>query len=165
MVGVVPPLKPAAKLTESKKIAVFATESTVRSSYLDNLIKNFCKGVSVTKVSANLLVNMAETKFYENTFDFQALCDFLLSSELSGYEDLIALGCTHFHFLKKELIEAWRKVFGTSVQILDCSQAVFQQSLRLIGELPSGKCTFSAKLKMYSYQNSVKRERLKVLLR
>ena len=62
IVGVVPAIKPAAKLTKSKVIGLLATPGTIARSYTQSLIDDFAQDCTVVKVGSSKLVGMAEQK-------------------------------------------------------------------------------------------------------
>ncbi|MEO0369504.1 MAG: glutamate racemase, partial [Pseudomonadota bacterium] len=61
-VGVVPAIKPAAKHSKTKHLAVLATPATVARDYTQNLIDQYAEGCQVTLVASSRLVSIAEQK-------------------------------------------------------------------------------------------------------
>lgn len=60
VVGVVPAIKPAAKLSKKKIIALLATPGTVNRAYTDFLINEFAYDCKVLKIGSEKLVRLAE---------------------------------------------------------------------------------------------------------
>ena len=62
VVGVVPPIKPAAALTRTGVIGLLATPATVRRAYTDDLIAQFAADKRVVRFGSAALVEAAERK-------------------------------------------------------------------------------------------------------
>src|SRR5262245_55644790 len=69
IVGVVPPIKPAAALTRSGVIGLLATPATVARSYTDDLIARFGADARVIRYGSKRLVEAAERKLAGLTID------------------------------------------------------------------------------------------------
>lgn len=103
VVGVVPAIKPAASISKSKEIIVLATERTIASPYLNELIQQYASNCQITRLGANALVEFAESKLSGNSVDTAELRKLLPSAIFSSPADTIVLACTHFPLLKQEL--------------------------------------------------------------
>lgn len=103
VIGVVPAIKPAAKLSTSKTIGLLATPGTVRREYTNNLIQEFATHCQVIRVGSNELVHLAERKLRGNPINPADLAPIV--SEFQSYKELdtMVLACTHFPLLKDEL--------------------------------------------------------------
>jgi glutamate racemase len=108
IVGVVPAIKPAAKLSQTKVIGLLATQGTVRRKYTDDLIYQFARECTVIKIGASHLVEEAEKKLRSRAVDKDLILrelNQLFSSPKGDRVDVVVLGCTHFPLLKAELQE------------------------------------------------------------
>lgn len=108
-VGVVPPIKPAAALTQTGVIGLLATPATVTRAYTDDLIAQFAAGKKVVRYGAAALVEAAEQKLRGAAPDAAALSEAIagLFDVPGGDEiDVVALACTHFPLLTQELAAA-----------------------------------------------------------
>lgn len=105
IVGVVPAIKPAAMLTQSKVIGLLATPGTVSRQYTDGLIEDFARNHSVIRLGSNKLVELAEDKLSGKPIDITALNAELLPLQQGVIQglDTVVLACTHFPLLKPEL--------------------------------------------------------------
>jgi glutamate racemase len=106
VVGVVPPIKPAASHSRSGVIGLLATEATIGRSYTDDLIRSFAGAATVIRVAATPLVACAEAKLAGLQPDRTAIEDAtsaLFESPEGDQLDVIALACTHFPLLRGEL--------------------------------------------------------------
>ena len=106
----------AVKATRSGRIAVLATEGTVRSQIYGDIIRDMNRDADVQMLACNLLVGLAEEGWSEGT-EAEAIVSRYLSMLKPGYDTLV-LGCTHFPLLVPTL----RKLCLPDVQIVDSAQ-------------------------------------------
>lgn len=109
VVGVVPPIKPAAALTRTGVIGLLATPATVRRAYTNDLIVQFAPDKRVVRFGSSALVEAAERKLRGESFDPAAITEAIdgLFGAPGGAEiDVVALACTHFPLLAVELAAA-----------------------------------------------------------
>lgn len=107
VVGVVPPIKPAAELTRTGAIGLLATPATVSRAYTDDLIARFAPGVTVVRVGSTALVTAAEAKLAGQPVDAGAVQSAVDALFAGGAPiDVVALACTHFPLLAEELAAA-----------------------------------------------------------
>jgi len=102
-VGVVPAIKPAAKLSDTKVIGLLATPGTITRPYTQDLINQFASNCRVIKVGSSKLVEFAEQKMTGQEVNLgeleTELTPFLEEPDL----DTLVLACTHFPLLNNEL--------------------------------------------------------------
>lgn len=106
IVGVVPAIKPATKITKNKCIGLLATKATVQREYTQHLINEFAQGYHIELLGLSELALIAERKLQGIAVDIQQLT--LLMQPwltLQVIPDTIVLGCTHYPFIKTELAE------------------------------------------------------------
>ncbi|RMA81066.1 glutamate racemase [Umboniibacter marinipuniceus] len=120
VVGVVPAIKPAAIQSATKSIAVLATERTITSQYLDELIQSYAANCQVTRIGANQLVELAESKLSGNAVDTSELRKILPRSLFPSSVDTLVLACTHFPLLKTELLS----VLPDHIELIDSGNAI-----------------------------------------
>jgi glutamate racemase len=109
VVGVVPPVKPAAALSRSGVIGLLATPATVQRTYTDDLIREFAADKKVVRFGSAALVDAAEGKLRGAPTSDSAITEAIdgLFSAPGGAEiDVVALACTHFPLLSSELAAA-----------------------------------------------------------
>ena len=109
VVGVVPPIKPAAALTQTGAIGLLATPATVQRAYTDDLIAKFADGKRVIRFGSAALVEAAERKLRGESVDNAAIneaVDGLFGAPGGSEIDVVALACTHFPLLAPELAAA-----------------------------------------------------------
>ncbi|QWT46036.1 glutamate racemase [Azospira inquinata] len=134
VVGVEPGVKPAAKTSPRKHIAVLATESTSRSDRLARLIRTHCEGVQVdiapcpnwaTRVEA---LNFTEPAFVASVKD-------TVEPLLAAGADRLVLGCTHYGFLAPVL----NPLVAGRAELVDVAEAVARQAVRRAGSAAQGR--------------------------
>jgi glutamate racemase len=105
VVGVVPAVKPAAALSKAGHIGILSTKVTSGGPYLKNLVENFAVNCRITEIGSSALVEIAERKIREQSFDIEVIRSELspFFSDRSHKVDTIVLGCTHFPLLMDEL--------------------------------------------------------------
>lgn len=106
VIGVVPAIKPAARIAKTDCIGLLATPATIKRDYTNELITEYGQGLTWIKVGSSSLVEAAERKMYgEDPPDIgiirKALGD--LGTLPTGKIDTIVLACTHFPLLRDEL--------------------------------------------------------------
>lgn len=134
IVGVVPAIKPAAQVSNSKVIALLATPGTVGRPYTKQLIADFAADCEVICVGSSRLVELAEDKLRGRVVDPIAIRQAiqpLLDSEYWSTLDTVVLACTHFPLIKDELSEA----LGKPVNWVDSGEAI----ARRVGDLLAGR--------------------------
>jgi len=131
IVDVKPPLKLAQKKSKSKKIAILATKSAIRSKGLRNYIKenNIPKSYKVFKINGSNLVDLVESGKFLNK---KSYCKKIIKESLENYIikeriDTITLSSTHLLFLKTLL----KKEFP-QIQFLDPGNLVAIKILKKI---------------------------------
>ncbi|MGH1441655.1 MAG: glutamate racemase [Cellvibrionaceae bacterium] len=110
IIGVVPAIKPAAKVSESKVIGLLATPGTVSREYTKELINKFAKDCTVIPLGSSELVKLAEEKLRcsTNTVSpsfMQRLHTILEPLTHHPNMDTVVLACTHFPLLRNELTQ------------------------------------------------------------
>jgi glutamate racemase len=109
VIGVVPPIKPAAVRTQSGVIGLLATPATVRRHYTNELIAQFAPDKRVVRHGSAELVAAAEAKLHGLAVDASAIraaIEGLFGAPGGGAIDVVALACTHFPLLTEELSQA-----------------------------------------------------------
>lgn len=157
IVGTVPVIKTASKLTKNGRIGILSTNKTVGSKYQKDLIKKFAKKLKVLNLGTDRLVPIVENNAEvasENFLAHRAGEPELKSRKTEGARprsenfessprqviieelkpfvksniDVLVLGCSHFPFIKDEI----GQILGKTVKILDSSGAVARQVKRIL---------------------------------
>lgn len=141
-IGVEPALKPAARATRTRRIAVMATRSTTTSPRFARLLAALpgnvecrvqpCAGLAdaIERAAAGGLAAVA------GDADVTTLCTRYVQAmgplgRRAGAVDTLVLGCTHYVFARAAIAQA----AGPDVQLLDTGGPVARQTRRLLERL------------------------------
>lgn len=123
IVGVVPAIKPAAKLSQTGVIGLLATPATVARPYTHELMREYAPHCDVISLGSSELVQIAEQKLRGETIDENAIARIvteLMRHEKAPLMDVLVLACTHFPLLKEEL----SLYLPETVQLIDSGEAI-----------------------------------------
>lgn len=123
-IGIEPMVKPAAKATKSKVIAVLATPRTLQSDRYNELKQTWAKGVTVLEPDCT---NWA--KLIEDGDSRLIHVEATVASLLKQHVDVIILGCTHYHLIKERVIDA----ADDNVTVLEPTDAIANRIKNLLG--------------------------------
>ncbi len=113
VVGTVPAIKPAAKISKSRVIGVLGTEATVRQPYVDDLASKFAADCVIVRHGSPELVELAEAKLAGEDIGadlVRAATQPMFDAPCGEQIDTVVLACTHFPLLEQELREAFPDV-------------------------------------------------------
>ncbi|MFT5788575.1 MAG: glutamate racemase [Shewanella sp.] len=122
IVGVVPAIKPAAKISKQRHIGLLATPGTIKRPYTKELIDAFAEDCQVDLFGSSELVMLAEAKLAGASVDMVKLAQLLTPIRESALDTLV-LGCTHFPILAAEI----QQVLGNNITLLDSGKAVAER--------------------------------------
>jgi|SRR3990167_9846113 len=148
IVGVVPAIKPAAKLTKNNKIAVMSTPATAKSTYLKNLAKKFAQNKEIMLLGCKGLEDAVETLDRKT---IKTLLDKYTKDVRDFGADTIVLGCTHYPFLKAQI----KLRVGSEIQILDSGRAIAKRTREILKKT-DGKTKSRANATFYTTGNPQK---------
>ncbi len=127
LIGTVPVVKTAVEKTTNKRIGILSTTRTANSSYQQELINKYAKGCQVSNIGTDALVPLIEQGIVDGS-QIDAVLREVLTPFIYQEVDTVALGCTHFPFVRK-MIEA---DLGTGVKVLDSGAAIGRQVRRVM---------------------------------
>ena len=129
IINVLPPLGKISKNKQSHNIAILATESVVKSSELDDYIKETIRSRkhSIVKINSSSLVNLVETgKFIDKSEYCSTMIQKILKKKFQQHKiDVATLSSTHLPFLLPFLKDAF-----PNVRFLDPAVIVAQKISR-----------------------------------
>jgi glutamate racemase len=122
IVGMEPPLKPAAERTRTGRVAVLVTPATARGERLARLQAAYAGDAAVEVVPMPGLADLVEEGEISGERVEQALRRALDGLQIGGQSpvDEVALGCTHYGFLRTTL----EAILGRNVEVIDAADAV-----------------------------------------
>ena len=129
VVGVVPAIKPATKLTRNGVVGLLATKGTVNREYTKELIERFATDCKVVSLGSAELVQLAERKLHGETLPLDEVAQTVRPwLRMSEPPDTVILGCTHFPLLIEEL----EKVLPDGTRFIDSGAAIARRTVWLI---------------------------------
>lgn len=129
-IGVVPAVKPAARLTRKGRIGIAATNQAAKAAYLRQLIDEFAGGIEAFAVGCPDLVTLVERGQFDGP-EVEETVRRVLQPVLAEDIDVLVLGCTHFPALHT-IIE---RVAGPKVQIINSGQAIARRTRAVLEHL------------------------------
>lgn len=127
VVGMEPALKPAIELNKKGKILVMATPVTLRGKKFNNLIESFHPTSEIIKLPCRGLVEIIEKSGGKGKEVQEYLKQLFASFHVEEVASIV-LGCTHFIFIKEEII----KIVGNNVDVIDGNKGTAKQLERLL---------------------------------
>ncbi|WP_436894131.1 glutamate racemase [Siccibacter turicensis] len=129
VVGVVPAIKPAARLTANGVVGLLATRATVRRPYTHELIARFAAECHIEMLGSAELVEMAEAKLHGEPVSLDELQRILRPwLRMPEPPDTVVLGCTHFPLLADELLA----VLPEGTRLIDSGAAIARRTVWLL---------------------------------
>jgi glutamate racemase len=122
-VGVVPAVKPAARLTKQGRIGIAATNQAAKAAYLRQLIDEFAEGIEAFAVGCPDLVTLVERGQFDGP-EVEETVRQALQPVLTENIDVLVLGCTHFPALQTVI----EHVAGPRVQVIDSGHAIARRT-------------------------------------
>lgn len=115
VVGIVPMIKPASKITNTKIIGVCATPRTLQSPRYAELKEQYTKDITVIEPDCSNWASMIES----NQLDKQHIKKTINELTETG-ADVIVLGCTHYHWIS-DLVKQYA---GLNVEVIQPEHAI-----------------------------------------
>ena len=125
IIGIEPALKPAVEVSKGKSVIIMATPMTLSEKKFSNLMEQHNKEVNIIPLPCAGLVEMIENGMIEGDELQRYLRDKLKGFILLDIASIV-LGCTHYPFIKNELI----KIVGEKTIIIDGSVGTVNQLRR-----------------------------------
>ncbi|WP_312241821.1 glutamate racemase [Pantoea sp.] len=137
VVGVVPAIKPAARLTRNGIVGLLATRATVRRSYTHELVTQFARECRIAMLGSAELVELAEKKLHGERVELEAVRRIVQPwLRMPESPDTVVLGCTHFPLLREEL----QQVLPEGTRLIDSGAAIARRTVWLLEhESPDAK--------------------------
>ncbi|ALB65163.1 glutamate racemase [Cronobacter dublinensis] len=129
VVGVVPAIKPAARLTANGIVGLLATRGTVKRPYTHELIARFANECQIEMLGSAELVEIAEAKLHGEPVSLEALRRVLRPwLRMPEPPDTVVLGCTHFPLLAEELLQ----ILPEGTRLVDSGAAIARRTAWLL---------------------------------
>ena len=137
IIGTVPAIKLAAKVSLNKKIGFLATNASVNHKYSEKLIEDFASDCTVFKRGDPELIDFIEHKLFTAAKEekIEAVMPAVEYFNSNGC-DTIILGCTHFTHMAREIEEAFASKSWKKVSVVDSRDGVSNHALDVIKTAP-----------------------------
>lgn len=122
-IGIEPMIKTAATLTETDTIAVCATPATLSSDRYRELVEKYGSDVTVIEPDCSTWAYMIENNEINHEIIEQ-----VISSACDQGADVIVLGCTHYHWIKEDIITLSRG----RAKVIEPSEAIGRRVQQLL---------------------------------
>ncbi|MDB5175470.1 MAG: putative Glutamate racemase [Candidatus Saccharibacteria bacterium] len=126
-VAVEPMVKPAARLTTSKIIAVCATPTTLASPQYALLKDMYAQNITVLEPDCSDWASMIERQQVDN----EAISN-RINEVIDAGVDVIVLGCTHYHWIEEKI----RSIANGRASVIQPEAALVRQLQRVLSTLP-----------------------------
>jgi glutamate racemase len=126
-VAMEPAVKPAAARTRTGRIAVLATEGTLEGRRLASLVQRYANGAKVLTLPGTGLAEAVE----RGDLAPEALLRRALAPLEREEVDTLALGCTHYFFLRPAI----ERILGPRVEVIDTAEPVARRVRQVLDEL------------------------------
>lgn len=128
-VGMEPAVKPAVEHTHTGIVGVIATQTAFQGELFASLMARYANNVQVLTQVCPGLVEAVEAGALD-TPETEALLQACLTPLVEAGVDQLALGCTHYPFLRPAI----KRVVGAGVAIIDPAPAVARQTERMLAQ-------------------------------
>ncbi|WP_342754460.1 glutamate racemase [Pantoea sp. MBD-2R] len=129
VVGVVPAIKPAARLTRNGIVGLLATRGTVKRPYTHELVARFARECKTEMLGSAELVELAEAKLQGQPVPLEEVKRILQPwLRMKEPPDTVVLGCTHFPLLNEEL----QQVLPEGTRLVDSGAAIARRTAWLL---------------------------------
>ncbi len=127
-VGTVPAIKMAGEQSKTRRIGLLATNRTVESSYVKQLIKDFASDCDIVFRGDPELISFIENSYFfaddlQKEDAVKPAIDYFRSEKV----DTIVLGCTHF----LHIVDISSKLGSPDMKIIDSCAGVVKQALKV----------------------------------
>lgn len=122
-IGLEPMIKPAGALSKTGVIAVLATPATLSSIRYQDAKREFAGGLQVIEPDCSEWAQLIEAD--EMNRD---LIETIVEQCLDQEADMIVLGCTHYHWIKEEIVQT----AGLKAAVLEPSEAIARRVRELL---------------------------------
>ncbi len=127
-VGMVPAVKPAARVSRSGRVAILATPGTFDGDLYANVVEEFGRGAVIDRVTGHDLAELVERGEVDGA-DARGAVRAALGSAVANGADVVVLGCTHYEFLAPAIEAEF-----PGITVLGTAEAVAKQAVAVLAE-------------------------------
>lgn len=122
-IGIEPMIKTAASVTKTKTIAVCATPATLGSARYRHLVQKYGPNLDIIEPDCSAWAYMIES----NAINHEII-ERVINDACDRGADVIVLGCTHYHWIKKDIITLVRG----RAKVIEPSEAIGRRVTQLL---------------------------------
>ncbi len=122
-IGIEPMIKTAASLTKTKTIAVCATPATLASDRYHDLVQQFGPALRIIEPDCSTWAYMIENNKINHNNIAQGI-----NTACDQGADVIILGCTHYHWIKEDILALTRG----RAKVIEPSEAIGRRVQQLL---------------------------------
>ncbi len=161
IIGTTPNIKKAIKKTKTKKIAILGTYVTLTNKNIINKIKKIPNSYKIYKKYSYFLVEQAEKKIIKNKINKKKFKNIFNNwIYLKNKIDTIIIGCTHFHFLKKE----FNLFFKKKIIYIDNIEKIKKNTIKIINFYKNKKSKNKKQFFSFFYTKKIKKNFINILI-
>ena len=127
IIGMEPPVKPAVERSLSHRVLVLATTGTISGQRLARLTERHSADARVLTIPMPGLADMVEAGEIEGD-RIEQMLTLALREPVAEGADQVALGCTHYAFLRPVL----RRILPAHVELVDAGDPVARRTMQVI---------------------------------
>ena len=118
--AITPACKKAASVTKTGKVAVFATQATVKRGAFEEELKKNSSTLSVYPIACPMFVPLIEGGYIARDCEVTRLIAKEYISHLKGTgADTLILGCTHSPIIKELIEDVAKEILGCEIAVID----------------------------------------------
>ena len=129
IIGMEPPVKPAVEHSVSRRVLVLATTGTISGQRLARLTERHSGDAEVVTIPMPGLADLVEAGEIDGP-RVEEMLRFALEEPVAEGADQVALGCTHYAFLRPLL----RRMLPEHVEMVEAGEPVARRTLHVIDE-------------------------------
>ena len=136
IVGTVPAIKLAAKVSRNRRIGLLSTTATAHHPYCQHLIADFAQDCTIFTRADPDLIAFIEKRLFLASEDERLAAALPAARYFAGSGcDTLILGCTHFTHMAAAIERAFRFATGGQVFVVDSREGVSNRALDVIARL------------------------------
>lgn len=130
IIGIEPAIKPAILNTKTSNIGVLATKGTLSSELFASTKNKYGEDINIIEQVGSGLVELIESDQLDSE-EMHKLLKSFIDPMTSQNIDHLVLGCSHYPFLKKQILE----LTDYKIQVIDSGFAVAKQTKSILEQI------------------------------
>lgn len=127
VIGMEPALKPAVETGRGGTVVVMATPLTLKEKKFKSLMDMYSSKTNIIALPCPGLVELIESGVWEGSQIMNYLSERFSGLDINEVSDIV-LGCTHYIFIKDQIIE----LFNNKIRVIDGNEGTVRQLRRVL---------------------------------